>query len=521
MQGFNVYPTQGGTWAWFILPKWASLPGEPCKGNAPDKEGAESAAKRYIQRASSFKLGIRPQDNAPALPARLATPPPPVTSPNKQTETPHQVNVERGVAPLYVMDAHTYIYRAFHAVPQIVAPDGTPVNALSGFLRILLKLLKTLKPEKLAVVFDSDDKTFRHDIHPEYKAGRETPPELVPQLPIIKKAVESMGICCIEMPGYEADDVMGTLATRYPGKVILVGKDKDLMQTVSERVSMLELKDGSQVGVKEVNERFGVDPDRVIDILALAGDSVDNIPGVPGIGEKTAAKLIAEFGTIDALLDRACEVKGKIGEKLVEFAGQARLSYRLASIITDAPVNMTGFEIKPARLEDLEAQLNTYVPDQLIGELARRGTVTNQPDGQGLIGEFRKQFYFLSNFFASEISYGGKAYPTAEHLFQSLKTTDPQLREKIRLAEKPGDAKRLGRALALREDWESIKLDVMREVLRRKFSNPSLKERLLATGSAELVEGNTWNDTFWGVCDGKGENWLGKLLMELRRQFAT
>lgn len=524
-QGYTVYPTQGGAWSWFISPKNAILPREPSNGKAPNKEGAETAAKSYLQRVTLVKAGVS---------ISLATPKPHESAPKAQnlsqpatpkTDQPTEINAASTPPPkLYVVDAHTYIYRAFHAVPITSAADGTPVNALGGFLRILLKFLKNQKPERLAVVFEAGKKSFRHDLHPEYKAGRETPPELVPQIPLIKKAVAAMGIRCIEVPGYEGDDIMGTLAVKYPGDVVLVAKDKDLMQVVSERVTLFDIKDEVTVGVKEVKERFGVTPDRVVDILALAGDTTDSIPGVPGIGDKTAAKFISEFGSLDELLKRSGEVKGKVGEKLVQFADQARLSRKLATLVTDMTIDMKSFELCPPSVTDLHEILETYVPDELIKQLDKSGknSIPTQagPDSS-VISEFRKQYYFLSNFANSEISYAGKVFPTAEHLFQALKTTDPDIREQIRLEETPGKAKYRGRSVLLRSDWEAIKLDVMREVLRRKFSEPTLKSKLLATGSTQLVEGNTWNDTYWGVCNGTGENQLGKLLMELREHLSS
>jgi DNA polymerase-1 len=243
---------------------------------------------------------------------------------------------------LYLIDGSSYIYRAYYAIRHLSSPKGFPTNALYGFTQMLLKVMKDRRPDHLAVVFDVGRQTFRTEMYPEYKANRAAmPDDLLPQISPIKEMVRAFNIPTLELAGYEADDIIGTLACDCEAKgmdVVVVTGDKDLMQVVTGRVTLLDTMKDKATGIREVEERFGVPPELVIDILGLAGDTSDNIPGVPGIGEKTAIKLIQEFGSLDRLLERAGEVKGKTGERVREFAEQARLSRRLATIDCRTPV---------------------------------------------------------------------------------------------------------------------------------------------------------------------------------------
>lgn len=252
---------------------------------------------------------------------------------------------------LYLVDGSSYIYRAYYAIRHLSSPTGHPTNAIYGFIQMLLKLLKDHQPKHVAVVFDVGRTTFRTGLYPEYKANRaETPDDLRVQMGPIREVVRAFNIPALELAGYEADDIIGALAARHSAaghRVVVVTGDKDLMQIVTDRVTLLDTMKGKESGIAEVFERFGVGPELVPDILGLAGDSSDNIPGVPGIGEKTAIKLIQEFGSLDQLLERAGEVKGKVGEKLRDFSEQALLSRRLATIELNVPL-----EINP---DDLHA----------------------------------------------------------------------------------------------------------------------------------------------------------------------
>ena len=245
---------------------------------------------------------------------------------------------------LYLIDGSSYLYRAYFAIKRLSSPSGFPTNAIYGFTQMLLKLLKDYQPQHIAMVFDVGRVTFRTELYPAYKANRaEMPDDLRQQIGPIRDLVRAFNIPVVELQGYEADDLIGTLAARWEatgGKVVVVTGDKDLMQIVTEQTTLLDTMKNVTSGIPQVHERFGVEPDGVIDILGLAGDTSDNIPGVPGIGEKTAIKLVQQFGSMDSLLERAAEVPGKVGEKLREFAEQARLSRTLATIIKDVPLDM-------------------------------------------------------------------------------------------------------------------------------------------------------------------------------------
>ncbi len=248
---------------------------------------------------------------------------------------------------LYLIDGSAYIFRAYHALPPLTRKsDGLPIGAVSGFCNMLHKMVSgfgTKGPTHLAVIFDYSSKSFRNEIYDDYKANRPPPPEdLVPQFPLIRDATRAFGLACIEMEGYEADDLMATYAVeaRAAGAAVtIVSSDKDLMQLVGGGVMMLDPMKNAEIGAEEVEKKFGVGPERVIDVQALAGDSVDNVPGAPGIGVKTAAQLINEFGDLETLLARAQEIKQpKRRQTLIEYAEQIRISRELVTLKTDVPL---------------------------------------------------------------------------------------------------------------------------------------------------------------------------------------
>ncbi|MBI1238255.1 MAG: DNA polymerase I [Alphaproteobacteria bacterium] len=249
---------------------------------------------------------------------------------------------------LYLIDGSGYIFRAFHALPPLTRKsDGLPVGAVSGFCNMLHKLLKESsnsdKPTHLAVVFDTARDTFRREIYPDYKANRPPPPpELVPQFALIRKAVAAFNAAAIEMDGYEADDLIATYArqAREAGATCtIVSSDKDLMQLIVDgSVALLDPVKARRIESEGVIEKFGVPPDKVVEVQALAGDSVDNVPGVPGIGVKTAAELISTYGDLETLLARADEIKQpKRREALQTFAEQARISRALVLLEDNVP----------------------------------------------------------------------------------------------------------------------------------------------------------------------------------------
>jgi len=282
---------------------------------------------------------------------------------------------------LYLIDGSSYLYRAYFAIKRLSSPSGFPTNAIYGFTQMLLKLLKDYKPEHLAMVFDAGRVTFRTELYPAYKANRaEMPDDLRQQLEPIRDLVRAFNIPVVELPGFEADDLIGTLAARWEangGKVVVVTGDKDLMQIVSERTTLLDTMKNVASDIPQVHERFGVGPEQVIDILGLAGDSSDNIPGVPGIGEKTAIKLVQQFGSLDALLERASEVPGKTGERLREFADQARLSRTLATIIKDVPYDLQPHQLlaQESDTERLNELFKRYGFHSLIKEMTAQATL--------------------------------------------------------------------------------------------------------------------------------------------------
>ncbi|MET0536710.1 MAG: DNA polymerase I [Xanthobacteraceae bacterium] len=251
---------------------------------------------------------------------------------------------------IFLVDGSSYIFRAYHALPPLSRKsDGLQVNAVLGFCNMLWKLLRETKsderPSHLAVVFDKSEKTFRNELFSHYKANRPPPPDdLRPQFALIREAVRAFDIPCLEQGGFEADDLIATYvrdACDAGASAIIVASDKDLMQLVRDCVLMYDSMKDRRIGIPEVMEKFGVPPDKVIDVQALIGDSTDNIPGVPGIGVKTAAQLICDYGDLETLLARAGEIKQeKRRQALIEHAGSARLSKRLVTLNDRVPLEV-------------------------------------------------------------------------------------------------------------------------------------------------------------------------------------
>ena len=292
---------------------------------------------------------------------------------------------------LVLVDGSGYIFRAFHALPPMTRRDGTPVNAVYGFTAMLMKLIDDLQPDHVAVVFDVARKTFRSDIYPEYKANRSEPPEdLLPQFALVRAATIALSLPLLEAPGFEADDLIATYARLGEDAglaTLIVSSDKDLMQLVRGDVTMLDPMKQRRIGADEVFERFGVAPEKVIDVQALAGDSTDNVPGVPGIGIKTAAELIQTFGDLDNLLANAATIKQpKRRENLINFADQARISRQLVMLRDDAPMPLELSALStPQRDMDL---LTAFLKDQEFNRLlvrigAHSGNANGNANGNG------------------------------------------------------------------------------------------------------------------------------------------
>ncbi len=280
---------------------------------------------------------------------------------------------------LYLVDGSGYIFRAYFAIPPRNASDGTPTNATFGFSNMILKLLRESEADAVAVIFDKGRKSFRNDFYPEYKAHRPDPPEdLIPQFEMIREATRAFNLPCIQMENYEADDIIATYARKAAAagiEVTIISSDKDLMQLVGDGIAMMDPMKNKLIGPDEVVDKFGVLPDKVVEVQALAGDPVDNVPGVPGIGVKTAAQLIEEYGDLETLLARAEEIKQpKRRQNLVEFAEQARISRRLVELKDDVPVeeDLAGFGLRAPVPEDLRAFLERYEFRSILTRLADR-----------------------------------------------------------------------------------------------------------------------------------------------------
>jgi DNA polymerase-1 len=300
--------------------------------------------------------------------------------PETLADIPREPTQDGPAVRLFLVDGSGFIFRAFHALPPLTRKrDGLPVGAVAGFCNMLWKLLVDMKaqadaPTHLAVVFDHSERTFRNQLYADYKAHRPPPPEdLVPQFPLVREATRAFGVPCLELPGYEADDLIAAYACKVRdlgGEVVIVSSDKDLMQLVGPQVSMLDTMKNLRIGPEQVAEKFGVPPDKVIDVQALCGDSVDNVPGAPGIGVKTAAALILEFGDLDTLLARASEIRqDKRRETLIAYADQIRLSRELVRLDCDTPL--------PSAVDELAVrppgpELAAFFEEMEFRTLARR-----------------------------------------------------------------------------------------------------------------------------------------------------
>lgn len=260
-----------------------------------------------------------------------------------QSDTPH----------LVLVDGSGFIFRAFHALPPMTSPDGVPVNAVYGFTNMLARMLREHVGTHLAVIFDAGRHTFRSEIYPQYKAHRPEPPEdLRPQFSLIRDATRAFNVPSIELQGWEADDLIASYACavrKIGGTCTIVSSDKDLMQLVGDGVCMLDPMKQTPIGLPEVEKKFGVLPEKVVEVQALMGDSTDNVPGVPGIGPKTASALINEFGTLEAVLAAAPDMKkSKRRDMLIEHAEAARISRKLVELACDVPL--------PEPIEDLRVR---------------------------------------------------------------------------------------------------------------------------------------------------------------------
>ncbi|MDG2403639.1 MAG: 5'-3' exonuclease H3TH domain-containing protein, partial [Paracoccaceae bacterium] len=272
---------------------------------------------------------------------------------------------------LHLIDGSAFVFRAYHALPPLTRnSDGLPIGAVSGFCNMLHRYIESNAgpeaPTHVAVIFDRGSHTFRNDLYDQYKANREAMPEdLRPQIPLTRTATQAFNIACKELEGFEADDIIATLSTQAQnagGRVTIISSDKDMMQLVGDGVEMFDAMKNRRIDRDGVWEKFGVGPERVIDVQALAGDSADNVPGAPGIGIKTAALLINEYGDLDTLLERAGEIKQpKRRASLIDNGDQIRLSRQLVQLDRKTPLDFT--------LDDLEVRDPN--PETLLGFLVK------------------------------------------------------------------------------------------------------------------------------------------------------
>ena len=282
---------------------------------------------------------------------------------------------------LFLIDGSSYIYRAYFALPYLSNSAGMPTNAIYGFTQMLIRVVKEHKPHYLAMVLDAPGPTFRHEVYEPYKANRPSmPEELIPQIPYIKEVTRGFRIPILEKPGYEADDIIGTLVEklRADADITIVSGDKDMLQLVSDRVTILDTMKDRVYDQAEVKRRFEAQPSQVIDVFGLSGDTSDNVPGVPGIGEKTAVKLIKEFGSIDNIYNNIDKVAGeKLRENLKKYKEQALLSKELVRIRTDVPlpVDLTALRLIPADNERLKEIFKELEFNKFVKELTPQKTI--------------------------------------------------------------------------------------------------------------------------------------------------
>ena len=267
---------------------------------------------------------------------------------------------EKNNPPLVVLvDGSNYIYRAFYAIPLLTNSKGFPTNAIYGFTNMLLKLLRDLTPDYIVMTFDLKGPTARHEEFVDYKSTRKPmPDDLIPQIPFIKDVVRGLSISVLEKQGVEADDIIGTLAkqaSKRDWRTAVISGDKDLMQLVDENVTMIDTMKDKTYDVAAVKEKFGVGPDKVVEILGLMGDTSDNIPGVPGIGPKTAQRLIEEYGSVEEVIKNSENLRNvKLRETFRTYSEQARLSHQLASIRKDIEID---FDLRDAAIKEPDKEI--------------------------------------------------------------------------------------------------------------------------------------------------------------------
>lgn len=267
----------------------------------------------------------------------------------------------------FIIDGHAQMFRAFYALPRLTTPSNQPINAVYGFTAMLRKLIREERPDYLVVTFDSKHPTFRHISYKDYKINRGPMPyELQQQIPLIERIIKAYNIPIYTCEGYEADDIIGTIVKRLSNEeieFIIITKDKDMEQLISENVKILNPQKNILLDLELFEKERGIKPSQMIDVLALTGDQSDNIPGVPGIGYKTAIKLVKEWGSVEALISNLEKIDGnKTKERLKGFAEQIRFSKYLTTINTEVPlrIDMETCRIKDINKSELEGLFQEY-----------------------------------------------------------------------------------------------------------------------------------------------------------------
>lgn len=268
---------------------------------------------------------------------------------------------------LFLVDGSAYIFRAFFAIPSLINASGLPTNAIFGFTNLLLKFLKRYKPEYITVALDAGRETFRNQMFAGYKCNRpKAPADLIPQLPYFRKILDGLNVPLLELAGYEADDIIATLCERLVHNdwdLVIVSSDKDLMQLVSNNIKLLDSAKDRWIGIAEIREKFGVEPEQIVEVIGLMGDAVDNIPGVKGIGERTAIALIQQFQSLENIYDHLDEIEAiklrgaaRMRELLQKDKEMAFMSRALATVRRDVPIDIdleqlryTGFHQEKLR----------------------------------------------------------------------------------------------------------------------------------------------------------------------------
>ncbi len=274
-----------------------------------------------------------------------------------------------------LIDGSSYLYRAYYALPPLKSPKGEPTGAIYGFLRMISSLMKDLSPEYIAVVFDLPGKTFRHEKYKEYKANRkETPDELKVQIPKIKELIKLWGIKILEIPGFEADDIIATIAKKAKNKgfeVIIVTPDKDMMQLIEDGIKILNPVNGEIFDREKVKEKYGIYPEQFVDYLSMVGDTVDNIVGVKGVGPKTAAKLLNEYGSLEKILENLDSLKPRLKEAFLEAKDRLKENRFLIKLKQDVDISIDIEDIKKekANLSKLKEEFEKLGFKSLIKEI--------------------------------------------------------------------------------------------------------------------------------------------------------